>query len=251
MKFRLFLSALGCLFFSLVSPAAQASTVSVAVASNFTQPMRAIARAFHQATGNQTRLAFGSSGNFYAQIKNGAPFQVFLSADAAKPRKLEQAGLTVKGSRFTYAIGGLVLWSSRPDFVKDGASTLRHAHFNKLGIANPKLAPYGSAAVQVLQHLHLYHRLTQKFVMGENIAQTYQFVMSGNADLGFVAQSQVTRHGKITQGSGWIVPANLHKPIRQDAVLLLPGKHDPAALALLRFLKGARAHTIMQSYGYH
>lgn len=235
----------------LLAVTAQARPVSVAVASNFTQPMRAIARAFHKRTGYETRLAFGSSGNFYAQIRNGAPFQVFLSADEAKPRKLEQAGLTVAGSRFTYAVGGLVLWSSQPNLVRNGASILRSGHFNRLSIANPRLAPYGQAAVQVLRHLHLYRALRSQFVMGENIAQAYQFVMSGNADLGFVAQSQVTRHGKITRGSGWVVPAKLHKPIRQDAVLLRPGKHNPAALALMRFLKSARARAIMQSFGYH
>lgn len=229
---------------------ARTNPVSVAVASNFTQPMRAIARAFHQQTGYQTRLAFGSSGNFYAQIRNGAPFQMFLSADEEKPRKLEQAGLTVAGSRFTYAVGGLVLWSSHPNLVKNNDDILRSGHFNRLSIANPRLAPYGQAAVQVLRHLHLYQALRDKFVMGENIAQTYQFVMTGNADLGFVARSQVTRQGRLVSGSGWVVPAGLHKPIRQDAVLLPAGKHNPAALALMRFLKSARARAIMRTFGY-
>lgn len=229
---------------------ARTNPVSVAVASNFTQPMRAIARAFHQQTGYQTRLAFGSSGNFYAQIRNGAPFQMFLSADEEKPRKLEQAGLTVAGSRFTYAVGGLVLWSSHPNLVKNNDDILRSGHFNRLSIANPRLAPYGQAAVQVLRHLHLYQALHDKFVMGENIAQTYQFVMTGNADLGFVARSQVTRQGRLVSGSGWVVPAGLHKPIRQDAVLLPAGKHNPAALALMRFLKSARARAIMRTFGY-
>jgi len=235
--------------FTLAS--AHAASVSVAVAANFTAPMQAIAQAFQQDTGHSTQLAFGSSGNFYAQIRNGAPFQVFLSADDAKPIKLEQAGLAVAGSRFTYAFGSLVLWSSRPGFVDARGEVLRHGKFNKLSIANPKLAPYGQAAVEVLTKLGLFTTLSKKFVQGENIAQAYQFVMSGNAELGFVALSQVMQHGKLSSGSGWIVPDNLHSPIRQDAVLLLPGKGDPAATALLQYLKSAKAQAIIKAYGYH
>lgn len=235
----------------LVISSVHAATISVAVAANFTAPMQAIAQAFHQDTGHTAKLAFGSSGNFYAQITNGAPFQVFLSADAAKPIKLEQAGLTVAGSRFTYAVGSLVLWSSQPGLVDAKGEVLHRGNITKLAIANPKLAPYGQAAVETLSALGLFTRLQSKFVLGENIAQTYQFVMSGNAELGFVALSQVMRHGKLSGGSGWIVPASLHSPIRQEAVLLLPGKHNPAAEALMQYLKSTKAQAIITAYGYH
>lgn len=250
MKSPLIKACLVSLLAALTLTSAHAASVSVAVAANFTAPMQAIAQAFQQDTGHTTQLAFGSSGNFYAQIKNGAPFQVFLSADEAKPIKLEQAGLAVAGSRFTYALGSLVLWSNRPGFVDGKGEVLRRGNFNKLAIANPKLAPYGQAAVEVLTNLGLYHALSAKLVRGENIAQTYQFVMSGNATLGFVALSQVMQHGKLTGGSGWIVPDKLHTPIRQDAVLLLPGKDNLAAEALLLYLKSARARAIIKSFGY-
>lgn len=235
------------LFFALP---ARADEVSVAVAANFTAPMNTIAAEFARDTGHQARLAFGSSGKFYAQIKNGAPFQMLLSADDETPAKLEQEGLGVPGSRFTYAVGTLVLWSARVGYVDARGEVLKQGQFNKLAVANPKLAPYGKAAVEVLTGMGLLDAVTPKLVQGENIAQTYQFVMTGNAELGFVALSQVMKDGKIANGSAWIVPARLHAPIRQDAVILSTGKGNPAAAALLQYLKGDKARAIIKSYGY-
>jgi molybdate transport system substrate-binding protein len=228
----------------------RAAEVQVAVAANFTAPMRAIAAAFEQDTGHKARLAFGSSGKFYAQIRNGAPFQVFLSADDEKPARLEQAGMAVAGTRFTYAIGQLALWSAKAGFVDNKGEVLKQGGYAHLAIANPKLAPYGAAAIEVLKNLGLLETVQPRLVQGENIAQTYQFVASGNAELGFVALSQVTRDGKLTQGSAWIVPAHLHAPIRQDAVILANGKGNAAASALMAYLKSDKAKAVIRAYGY-
>lgn len=227
-----------------------AAEVNVAVAANFTAPMNAIASEFARDTGHQAKLAFGGSGKLYAQIKNGAPFQVFLSADDEKPAKLEQEGLAVPGSRFTYAIGTLVLWSPYAGYVDANGDVLKHGKFNKLAIANPKLAPYGKAAIEVLTGMGLLDTLAPRLVQGENIAQTYQFVGTGNAELGFVALSQVMKDGKITNGSAWVIPAKLHASIRQDAVILSSAKDNPAAKALMQYLKGDKAKAIIKSYGY-
>lgn len=229
---------------------ARAAEVNVAVAANFTAPMNEIAAAFARDTGHQARLSFGASGKFYAQIKNGAPFQVFLSADADKPARLEQEGMIMAGSRFTYAVGTLVLWSARPGFVDDQAEVLKRGAYNKLAIAGPKVAPYGAAAMEVLDGMGLTAAATPKLVQGENIAQTFQFAMTGNADLAFVALSQVMKEGKISKGSAWIVPGSMHTPIRQDAVILSSGKDNPAAVALLKYLQGDKAKAIIRSYGY-
>lgn len=229
---------------------AHADEVQVAVAANFTAPMKIIAADFEKDTGHKATLAFGSSGKFYAQIKNGAPFQVFLSADDAKPAQLEKEGLTVPGSRFTYAIGTLVLWSAKPDLVDAKGAVLEKGDFAHLAVANPKLAPYGTAAMETLAKLGLTDQLQGKIVQGENIAQTYQFVATGNAELGFVALSQVMKDGKIGRGSAWIVPASMHAPIRQDAVILSGGKGNAAAEALMKYLKSAKAVAVIRSYGY-
>lgn len=233
----------------LASPAL-AAEVSVAVAANFTAPMQKIAADFEKDTGHKAQLAFGSTGKFYAQIKNGAPFEILLAADDETPAKLEKEGLAVAGSRFTYAIGQLALWSAKPGYVDDQGAVLKQGAFAHLAIANPKLAPYGAAAVETLNKLGLLAALQPKFVQGENIAQTYQFVSTGNAELGFVAVSQVVENGKLKSGSAWIVPASLHSPIRQDAVVLTPGKDNPAATALVKFLKTDQARAVIQSYGY-
>lgn len=235
---------------ALLSTGASAEEVNVAVAANFTAPMNAIAAEFAKDTGHQAKLTFGSSGKFYAQIRNGAPFQVFLSADVETPAKLEQEVMAVAGSRFTYAIGTLVLWSAKPDFVDAKGEVLKKGQFNKLALANPKLAPYGKAAVEVLAGMGLLDQLTPRFVQGENIAQTYQFAMTGNADLGFVALSQVMKDGKIASGSAWVVPGKMHTPIRQDAVILTRGKGNAAAEALMTYLQGDKARAIIKSYGY-
>jgi molybdate transport system substrate-binding protein len=234
----------------IVCPPAFAETTLAAVASNFTQPMSEIAEAFEKATGHSAKLSFGSSGKFVAQFENGAPFEVFLSADAEKPAQLEKAGLAVAGSRFTYAIGKLVLWSAKPGYVDEQGRILEQGGFKHLALADPKLAPYGEASVEVLKNKGLFEKIKPLFVLGENISQTHQFISTGNAELGFIALSQVIEDGKIAEGSAWAVPENLHSPIRQDAVLLDKGKNNPAAAALLQFLKSAEARAIIQKYGY-
>lgn len=233
-----------------VFASAQAAEVSVAVAANFTAPMQKIAAAFEQESGHKATLAFGSTGRFYAQIRNGAPFQVLLSADDETPAKLEREGAAVAGTRSTYAIGRLVLWSREPGLVDDQGAVLKAGSFRRLAVADPKLAPYGAAALEVLDGLGLTATLAPKLVQGENIAQTHQFVATGNAELGFVALSQVMADGKIAQGSGWIVPTRLHKPIQQDAVLLTGGQGNPAAAALLTFLRSDKARALIRSHGY-
>jgi len=233
-----------------LSTALHAAEVQVAVAANFTAPMQKIAADFEQATGHQAKLAFGSTGKFYAQIKNGAPFEVLLAADDETPAKLEKEGMAVAGSRFTYSIGQLALWSAKSGYVDDKGEVLKKGAFDHLAIANPKLAPYGAAAVESLGKLGLLGSAEGKFVQGENIAQTFQFVSTGNAELGFVALSQVVEGGKLKRGSAWIVPASLHAPIRQDAVVLTRGKDNPAAAALVKFLKTDQARAVIKSYGY-
>jgi molybdate transport system substrate-binding protein len=230
--------------------AAQANDVQVAVAANFTAPMQKIAAAFEHDTGHKAVLAFGATGKFYAQIVNGAPFEVLLAADDETPAKLEADHLTVPGTRFTYATGKLVLWSAQDGYVDAQGQVLKTGDVAHLAIANPKTAPYGAAAVETLHKLHVYERVQGKLVQGENIAQTYQFVVTGNAPLGFVALSQVYRDGKFTSGSGWIVPESLHAPIRQDAVVLAKGSANPAAKALADYLKSDKAKDIIRSYGY-
>jgi molybdate transport system substrate-binding protein len=238
-------------FVSLISThSALAAQVIVAVAANFTAPMQQIAKTFEQKTGHKAVLSFGSSGNFYTQIKNGAPFQVLLSADSETPSKLEREGLGIAGTRFTYAIGRLVLWSANAGLVDDRGDILRKGTFRHIAVANPKLAPYGAAALEAMERLGVAQALQPKLVLGDNIAQAFQFVATGNAELGFVALSQVASNGRIERGSGWIVPAQLHSPIRQDALLLRPGKDNVAAVALLAYLKSEEARAVIRSFGY-
>lgn len=229
---------------------AQADQVSVAAAANFTAPMQKIAAAFEADTGHKAELSFGATGKFYAQITHGAPFQVLLSADDTTPARLEREGKAVAHSRFTYAVGTLVLWSAQANYVDAQGEVLKKGDFKHLAIANPKLAPYGTAALQAMDKLGVTTALQPRLVQGENIAQTFQFVSTGNAQLGFVALSQVMADGKIRSGSAWQVPANLHDPIRQDAVLLSLGKDSAAAAALLTYLRGDKARAIIESYGY-
>ena len=232
------------------APSALAADVSVAVAANFTAPMQKIAAAFAQDTGHRATLAFGSTGKFYAQIVNGAPFQVLLAADDETPARLDREGRAVAGSRFTYAVGRLVLWSRQPQRVDPEGAVLRSDRFTRLAIADPKLAPYGAAAMEVIQGLGLGTALAPRLVLGENIAQTYQFAATGNAELAFVAMSQVYVDGRVSQGSAWIVPAGRHAPIRQDAIQLLAGRDNPAATALLAYLRGPKARAIIRAHGY-
>ncbi len=229
---------------------ARADDVQVAVAANFTAPMQKIAEAFKKDTGHTASLSFGSSGKFYTQIKNGAPFQIFLSADDDKPAKLEQEGMTVPGTRFTYAIGQLALWSAKDGYVDSKGEVLQKGRFAHLAIANPALAPYGQAAVETMTKLGLTASVQPKLVQGENIAQTWQFIATGNAELGFVALSQVMEDGKLKAGSAWLVPADMHTPIRQDAVQLSNSKGNAAAEALMKYLKSDKARAIIKAYGY-
>ncbi|MBT2341320.1 MULTISPECIES: molybdate ABC transporter substrate-binding protein [Pseudomonas] len=229
---------------------ARADEVQVAVAANFTAPIQAIAADFEKDTGHKLVAAFGATGQFYTQIKNGAPFEVFLAADDSTPARLESEGDTVKGSRLTYAIGTLALWSAKDGYVDGKGQVLSDNGFQHLSIANPKAAPYGLAATQVLDKLGLAAQVKGKIVEGQNITQAYQFVSTGNAELGFVALSQIYKDGKLTSGSAWIVPADLHDLIKQDAVILSKGRDNPAALALMDYLKGPKAAAIIQAYGY-
>lgn len=229
---------------------AHADEVQVAVAANFTAPIQAIAADFKKDTGHTLVAAYGATGQFYAQIKNGAPFEVFLSADDSTPQKLESEGDTVKGSRFTYAVGTLALWSAKEGYVDAKGDVLQKNQYQHLSIANPKAAPYGLAATQVLAKLGLTEQVKSKLVEGQNITQAYQFVSTGNAELGFVALSQIYKDGKVSSGSAWIVPGQMHDPIKQDAVILNKGKDNPAAKALVDYLKGPKAAAIIKSYGY-
>lgn len=234
----------------LWSADARAEEVSVAVAANFAAPMQKIAAVFAQDTGHKAVLSVGSTGKLYAQIKNGAPFQVLLAADSATPERLEKEGAALPGTRFSYAVGRLVLWSKHPGLVDAQGAVLTAGPFERIALADPKLAPYGLAAIQTLQALGLVARLQPRFVQGESIAQTYQFVATGNATLGFVARSQVVVDNRLTEGSAWVVPAHLHAPLVQDAIALLPGKGQPSVRALLSFLKTEKARAIIRAYGY-
>jgi molybdate transport system substrate-binding protein len=246
MTLRLMLAAASTLFFV----AAQAGEVTVAVAANFTAPMQKIAQAFEQDTGHKAQLAFGATGKFYAQIKNGAPFAVLLAADDETPARLEKEGLAVTGTRFTYATGRLALWSKQPNLVDDKGEVLRSNSFIKIAIADPKLAPYGIASMEVIHKMGVQANVVPKLVQGESIGQTYQFVSTENAQLGFVALSQISIDGRITQGSAWVVPQSMHTPLKQDAVLLNAGKDNAAAIALLKYLQADKAKTIIRQYGY-
>lgn len=230
----------------LWAAAARAGETSVAVAANFTEPATEIARLFTEKTGHVATLSFGASGQFLTQISQGAPFQVFLSADAARPSTAIADGLAVEGSQFTYAVGTLVLWSKEAGLVT-GPETLKEIAFDKIAIADPKSAPYGAAAIETMRKLGLYDALNPKIVQGQSIAQTFQFVDTGNAALGFVALSQIV---KSEGGSRWVVPADLHAPILQDAVLLRTGADNEAARAFLAFLKGPEARRVIESFGY-
>lgn len=245
MRLRVFLVAAGAFILS-AAPPASAGQVQVAVAANFTAPAKEIAAAFKDKTGDDAALSFGASGQFYAQIQQGAPFQVFLSADADRPKAAVDAGLAVAGSRFTYAIGKLVLWSKSLD-VSKGDEALKAGAFAKLAIANPKSAPYGAAAVETMTKLGVYEAIQPKIVQGNSIAQAFEFVDTGNAELGFVALSQLAN---VTAGSRWLAPQTLYAPIRQDAVLLKTGADDQTAKAFLAFLKGPEARAIIEKYGY-
>jgi molybdate transport system substrate-binding protein len=234
----------------MMAQVAQAGEVRVAVAANFTAPMQEIAPLFEQDSGHKLSLSFGSTGKFYAQIKQGAPYDALIAADTKTPKKLDDDGLTVDGSRFVYALGALVLWSEQPGVVDNKGAVLRKGDFNKLAIGDPKLAVYGTAAQEALEELGLWKALRPKLVRGDNITQAYQFAATGNTELGFIALSQITKGGKVTGGSWWIVPSHYFSPIEQSAVMLSGAKDAEATKAFLAFLNGPQAATVIRSYGY-
>jgi molybdate transport system substrate-binding protein len=246
LKFAITLAA-ATVMAAIATAAADAAEVRVAVAANFTAAVKEIGALFARSSGNTAMLSFGSTGQLYTQITQGAPFEVFLSADQARPEKAEKSGYAVPGSRFTYATGKIVLFSMNKNAVH-GEATLKEAKFAKLAICNPRTAPYGAASVEAMKALGVYDGLRSKLVVGENITQAYQFVATGNAEVGFVALSQVARDPD--KGSRWIVPSQLYKPIAQDAVLLKRGADNPAAKAFLEFLKGPQARAVIETYGY-
>jgi molybdate transport system substrate-binding protein len=229
---------------------ARAAEVQLAVASNFVGAAQQLAAAFAKETGHQAVIASGATGKLYAQIESGAPFEIFLSADDKTPAKLEREGRAVAGSRFTYALGRLVLWSAKAGYVDAAGAVLTKGAFSHLAIANPKLAPYGAAAVEAMGRLGVLDAIRPKLVEGENIAQAREFVASGNAELGFVAQSQVLAPGLPPVGSWWIVPASLYAPIRQDVVWLRTGEKNPAARAFMLFLASRKAEALIRDHGY-
>jgi molybdate transport system substrate-binding protein len=234
----------------LLGSQAWAGEVRVAVASNFAAPMERLAPLFQKESGNTVKMAVAASSKLYTQITKGAAFDVFLSADEEMPKQLMQAGLAVGGSRFVYATGRLVLWSAQPDLIDEKASVLNKGNFNNLAIANPLYSPYGVAAKETLTKLAMWNSIQRKLDKGDDLAQTYQFVAAEKDDLAFVALSQVMRDGKITSGSAWIVPPEMHNPIRQSAVLMTGAKDPVAAKAFLAFLKSAKAQAVMRGFGY-
>ena len=243
---RVFAAALGLAGVGLWGGAAVAAQANVAVAANFTDAAKEIAALYKQKTGDDILLSFGATGQLYTQITQDAPFEILLSADEERPQKAVADGLGVADSRFTYAIGKLVLWSKSAEVVR-GEDTLKGDAFTKLSICNPTAAPYGAAAVETMKALKLYDALQPKLVVGANISQAYQFVDSGNAELGFVALSQLKPDAG---GSRWMVPQDLYKPIKQDAVLLKKGASNPVATGFITFLKGPEARIVIQKYGY-
>jgi molybdate transport system substrate-binding protein len=245
MRSRLILTS-AILFAALGASGAEADDVPVAVAANFTAPAKQIAAAFEKKTGDHVVLSFGATGGLYAQITQAAPFEVFLAADEARPKKAVAEGFAVGDSLFVYAVGRLALWSKSAEAV-NGEATLKSAAFSKIAICNPVAAPYGAAAVATMQKLGLYDALKPKLVVGADISQAFQFVDSGNAEVGFVALSQLAGGAR---GSRWIVPQDLYPPIKQDAVLLNKGANHAAAKAFLEFLKGPEAHAVIETYGY-
>lgn len=242
--------ATALLFAALAQSTAWAAEAQVAVAANFAEPMKALAALLEKATGHTLKISTGASGAIYTQIRNGAPFDVFLSADSERPALLEQDGLAQPGTRFTYATGKLVLWSAKAGRVDGQGAVLRAADLGKVANANAKTAPYGAAAAQVIRRMGLSAAITPKLVQGESIGQTFGFVATGNADVGFVAMSQVLEGGRLKAGSMWVIPKTLYDPIRQDAVLLKRGADNEAAQALMKLLKSADGQAVIRAAGY-
>ena len=246
----MFARSLLCAGLFFMAGALHATEAQVAVAANFAEPIKAIAAVLEKTTGHTVKITVGATGRLFAQIKNGAPFDLLLAADTRAPAQLEALGLAQPGSRFTYATGKLVLWSADATRVDAQGAVLKTGGFRKLAIANPKTAPYGAAAIEVIDKLGLAAALTPKLVQGESIGQTFSFAFTGNAEVAFVALSQVLDGGRLKSGSMWVVPSNLYAPIRQDAVLLKTGANNEAALALMKLLRSPNIKDLIRSYGY-
>ncbi len=259
MRLRIFIF-LGLIFRSVLpavtglamawSVSAHAATVHIAVAANFATPLKVIAAEFERATGHTVLTSSASTGKLYSQITNAAPFDVLLAADDETPARLQTDGMAVANSRFTYAVGRLALWSADAALVDTKGEVLKSGKFTRLALASPKAAPYGVAAIETLRKLNLMNALEPKFVTGESIAQAYSFVASGNVPLGFVALSQVMENGQLKSGSMWKVPAELHAPLKQDAVLLLRARDNVAAIAFMEFLKTDASRATIRTFGY-
>lgn len=247
--FRVRIYTIAALFFLLISPV-HASEVNAAVASNFAAPMESIVALFQKESGHTVKVSLGSSGKLYAQIKSGAPFDIFLSGDDAIPKRLMQEGLADADSRFVYAEGKLVLWSAQPNLVDEKGKVLSKGNFNRLAIANPRYSPYGVAAKETLEKLTMWNSIQEKLSKGDDLMQTYQFAATENVDLAFIALSQIMRNGKVTKSSWWLVPDDFHKPISQSAVMLSGSKEQEAAKSFLTFLKSEKAAAVMRSFGY-
>lgn len=246
-----FLAGLAGLSLGMALSVARADEAIVAVATNFVEVMRQLETDFEQESGHALTLVSGSSGKLYAQITNGAPFDVYLAADRERPRRLVEAGIAVAGSQRSYATGRLVLWSPTSTGLSDnGVTILRHGDFRKLAIANPALAPYGAAARETLVSLGLYDRLRERLVIAENVGQAFAMVATGNAEFGLIAMSTIVDPRHAGKGSHWVVPQAYHAPIRQDAVLLQRAADNAAALALYGWLQAPDARTIIQRFGY-
>lgn len=236
---------------ALFSASAGAAEVNVAVAANFTAPMKELAAMYEKDTGNKILASYGATGAFYAQIKNGAPYQILFAADAKTPAKIVKEGLGVEGTNKPYAFGKLVLWSAADNFVKDDKNFILSDKVNKIAVANPKLAPYGEAAYQTMTAWGNLDKAKDKFVTGDNIGKTFQYAKTGNAQVGFVALSQVYKDGKMTSGSGWIIPTDLYKPIQQDVVVLNAGKDNKDVADFLKYLNtNPQVKKLIESYGY-
>lgn len=242
--------AAAVLLLSLISTPLCAAEISAAVAANFAAPMERIAALFHKESGHTVKLSLGASGKLYTQIKGGAPFDVFLSADEEMPKRLLQEGLAIAGSRFVYATGRLVLWSVQPGLVDDKGAVLNSSKFERLAYANPSLSPYGIATRETLTKLTMWNAMQKKLKKADDVTQAYRLAASESADMAFTALSQVMRDGKVATGSWWLVPPELHNPIRQSAVLLSGAKEQAAAKALLAFLKGDKAKAVLRGFGY-
>ncbi len=240
----------GTVWLAFTPAVVRAGEVSVAVAANFAMPLERLGAGFTSATGHTLKVSAGATGKFHSQVIAGAPFEVLLAADDETPRKLVAEGHAVAGTQFTYAVGRLVLWSARPGFVDDQGAVLSSPQVTRIAIANPQVAPYGAAAMQVLRRRGLSQALAPRLVTAQSVGQAFQFASTGNAELGFVALSQVAAPGRPAGGSYWLVPAEQHDEIRQDAVLLQAGNKNPAAAALLAYLRTAAAREVIRSFGY-